>query len=189
MPYQQNLGYYHNTPATPADVTPYVSAAWSDISAAATARFLSATKLAPPYAQAIVRNDTASRSGPGAAFAQGAGYQAGAIINITAQHGNWLATYRGDYILKSAASNYDLIKAAAAKAAAAEAEKVARAAGEASIKAAIKKVTPAAITGILSEYKFQPAGITQTVINQLVSLVKGRIIYLAVLELGGNPGI
>ena len=186
MPYQQNLGYTYDTPA---DVRPQVSVSWTDISAAALAQFLSATRLAPPYNQAIVSNDPVSRTGPGAAYPAGLGYPAGTIIDLKAQHGDWLATDRGDYILKRSASNYDLVKAAAEQKAAAEALKAAKVAGDAQIKAAIANVTPAAISQILSEYRFPPAGITQTVIKDLVNLVKGRIIYLAVLELGGDPGI
>ena len=195
MPYQQNLGV-----VTPADVKSRINVTWGDISSQALTRFQADEGLSPLYTVALLTRAVDSRSGPGTAYHELNYYGPGYELNIAGQYGNWFLTTNGDYIPVSAATDAvrdrrekaaiaaaeAKTRAAAAAAKAAADAKAASAATDKRIRAAIATATPTAIKEIIGQWDFPAAGISASVISDILTAVVNRIVTLASIALGGT---
>ena len=210
MPYQQNLG---NGIPTSAEIRGQLTApTWADLQSQATTYFRADEGLlSPPYTQALIKESLYSRTGPGTAYDSSTSYNAGYVVTIAGQYGNWFQTSMGDYIpvtktadavavakaeaaykaqaeaarLKAAQEEAARLKAAQEEAAKLKAQEAAQT--SAAIKAAIVTETPEAIKEVLQSYDFPAAGISDSLVKKLVKLVVERIIFRVIEALGGVP--
>ena len=183
MPYQRNLG--EPEIPTSAEIRAQVTApTWADLQSQATTYYRADEGLlSPPYIKALIKESLYSRAGPGTAYDSSTYYNAGYVVTVTGQYGNWLQTNMGDYIpLNKTADAVAVAKA--------EAQKViddAAAVTVAAIKAAIATETPIAIKEVLGSYDFSAAGISASTVKTLVKLVVDRIVFRVIQALGGVP--
>ena len=192
MPYQRNLG--EPEIPTSAEIRGQLTApTWADLQSQATTYFRADEGLlSPPYTQALIKESLYSRTGPGTAYATSTSYNAGYVVSITGQYGNWLQTSTGDYIpLNKTADEVARLKAEAAyKADAAkkadDAKKAAAAVTVAAIKSAITKQTPIAIEYVLRTYDYPAAGISTSVVMALVKAVVDHLVNLVISQLEGE---
>jgi len=175
MPYQQNLG---NGPPTSADIRGHVTApTWASLQSDVTSYYRADEGLlSPPYIQALIKESLYSRAGPGTAYATATSYNAGYVVTITGQYGNWLQTNTGDYIpLNKTADAVAVAQAEAKYKAQAEAarlkaaqEEAARLKAEAEYKAQAEAKAAAAAKAEAARLKAQEAAQTLAAIKAAI---------------------
>ena len=178
MPYQQNLG-----DITQADVSSQISLTWPDISSQTLTHFRDTLAETPPYNQAYITSGLWSRTGPGTGYGNAAYYSEGTVKIVTGKYGNWFQLSDGDYIPVSQAADYQAMVRARQAAEAAEEKR----ATDKEIKVEIAAAVPVAITWVLSQHRFDPAGITAALMPELLQKVKDNIVTLVMIALGAAP--